>query len=802
MTTEKRKRCRWASLAASVSLACSTLLIAWAAPVAAQGIRAGRVSAAAPAGLDSLPDQSLYLEIILNHLPLRRIVHFVAHGGRLYAEADALKGLGLTWPGASSATGLVALDSLPGLHADYDEADQQLSLMAPMELLGGSPAVLGYTAPPAPKLDPATRTPGLLLNYDVYAQTYQGQRTVSGWSELRMFGAGPGVWRSSGLTQSTSGGIGENRFRNTRLDTSWQMDFPKSMISVTLGDSFSGSLSWTRSMRFGGLRVSRNFDLQPYRVTVPLASFIGQTALPSVVDLYINGIRESRNNVSPGQFELVNAPTINGAGTAQMVITDVTGQRRVVDFSLYNSARMLQKGLADWSFEVGALRRSYGLESFSYAKSPMFSASGRYGLNNYLTLESHGENSDGLTMGGVGALLRLGTGGIFRASYAASNYEAQRGKQYGLGYEWQGSRFSISLSTQRSDDTFRDIGTLEGSTLPTRSSQAFAGVNTHYGQFGASYVQQKFQDGYRSKYVGLNWSRSLGRYGYINVGANRDLEGDGGTNVYVYWSLPLGDNHQAWASTRNQGQGSTTSVGAMRALPGDSDGFGWRVQASQGADAGGQAEVSELTRYGQWRAGAQYWNGQGNGSSNMAYAGASGGLLLMKGSVFPMRRVSDAFALVSTDGIPGVPVKLENRTVGTTDSDGLLLVTPLNAWQNNNLSIDPLVLPADVAVDHVRMTAVPATGSGMLARFPMKEVLTVELSVRKEGGGWVPAGSTATLMPGGQHVTVGYDGRMYLEGPPAGGQLTIRLATGACRVGLPADMPGRGRINLGERTCR
>ncbi len=90
----------------------------------------------------------------------------------------------------------------------------------------------------------------------------------------------------------------------------------------------------------------------------------------------------------------------------------------------------------------------------------------------------------------------------------------------------------------------------------------------------------------------------------------------------------------------------------------------------------------------------------------------------MKGSVFPMRRVYDSFALVSTDGIANVPVKLENRLVGATDDKGLLLVTPLNSWQENDLSVDPLVLPADVSVERVRMKRCPPPAAGWSRAFP------------------------------------------------------------------------------------
>lgn len=793
MTISRRNPYRWTELAASLG-ALAVLMIA---PTAcAQDVIPATTLVPSPA-----KGEELYLEVTLNHVPLRGVEHFSVRGGRLYADAETLKNLGLRWPGSETANGLIALDSLAGLHVTFNAEDQTLNLVAPISMLAGPVAEVGYRAPAAPQLDPASRAPGLLLNYDLYAQHDRYSRSLSGWTELRMFGVGPGVWRTSNLTQTIRGNGGSETFRNTRLDSSWQLDFPESMVSLTLGDSYTGALGWTRTLRFGGLRLSRNFDLQPYRVTVPLDSFRGDATLPSVVDLYVNGIREAQTRVRPGQFQIVSAPVITGAGQAQMVITDITGQRREISFSIYNSARLLQQGLGDWSFEVGKARDDFGLRSFAYDSPPLYSGTVRYGLTNAITLESHAENSDGITMGGIGAASRLGQLGVVSGAYAASRDQSMRGNQYSAGYEWQGERLSVNLSTLRRDASFKDIGTLQGSPLPLRTTQAFIGWSLKHGQVGASYVRQDYRDGPRARYAGLSWSQSLGRYGYLTVSGNRDLDRTMGDSAFVYWSLPLGGRVQTWSSAEHQRAGNSASVGVSQSLPGDIDGWGWRLQSTVGERRGAQAEVNQLTRYGEWRAGSQYFASDNYGAGATTYAGASGGLLLMESRLFPMRRVYDAFALVSTDGIADVPVKLENRLIGATDSGGHLLVTPLNAWQDNDLSIDPRELPADVSVETFRMNAVPATASGMLARFPMKKVEVIEFSVRDETGAWPPAGSSARLSPGDRQLLVGYDGKVYLEDPPAGGRLLIEAETGSCQVQLPAQLPSRGRSNLGEMLC-
>ena len=790
MTTGKRKSCPWTALAASLAALACACPPAWPQP-------------APPRETVTVEEEDLYLDIVLNQVPLRQIVQVTRRGERLFADAGVLRAMGLTWPGAASASGLVALDSLPGLRSTYDAPEQRLYVFVPVELLSGPATSLGYATPPVPELDPAAQAPGLLVNYDVYAQGDGRARSTSGWHEVRMFGVGRGVLRTSSVYQATHAEATGDQVGSVRLDTSWQFDDPARMVSVVLGDAYNSALVWTRTTRFGGLRVSRNFSLQPYRVVVPLASFAGEAVVPSAVDLYINGIREAQGHVGPGRFEAVSAPLLNGAGQAQMVITDITGQSRVIDFNLYNSARLLQQGLNDWSLEVGALRRDYGLRSNVYADKPMTTGSLRHGVTDQFTAEAHGEFTADLAMGGLGAVLLVDRRwGVVSASYAASRHASRQGHQYGASYEWQGPRLNVNVATLRRGEDFRDVASLDGATLPRRTDQAFVGVTVGRGQIGASYVRQDQPLGARTSYANVSWTHSFEARGNVSIGVSRDLDGESGTQAHLYWSMPLGDRHHAWISLEQQRQGNTATAGAMRTLPGDRDGWGWRVEADAGEKAGAAAEVAQLTRFGMWRVGAQHWKHHGTGGSTVGYANANGGLLWMDRGLFPMRRVYDAFALVSTDGIAGVPVMLENRFIGTTDRNGQLLVTPLNAWENNDLSIDPLVLPDDVSVRHVRLAAVPATGSGVLARFPMRAQVVVELSLRDANGQWVAAGSPVTLAPGGHKSTVGYDGRVYLEDPPAGGRVTVSKEYGTCSVDLPRTLPPRGRINLGELPCR
>lgn len=764
--------------------------------------------------LAELPDprhQELYLEVTVNQVPAAALSRFVLSDGRLHASAATLRDLGVRWPGGDEAQGLVALDTLPGLQFDYDSSRQRVSLLVPVDLLDATPVRQGYAAPPPLLPDPSTRLPGLAVNYDLYGQTDRHALSASAWSELRLFGIGRGVFVSTGTLRAVRPDGARGHYDALRLDSSWEFDDPERMLTVTVGDTVTGALSWTRPTRIGGLRISRNFSLQPYRVTTPLASFAGEAVLPSTVDILINGIRQSSQQVQPGQFVIESAPLLSGAGNAQMVITDINGQRRVMDFPLYGTPQLLAAGLTDWSVELGAVRRGYGQDSFNYAGDPVLSATGRLGMSDRTTLEGHAEASPDLQMGGIGANWRLGDrGGLLTAAAAGSRSGSLRGTLARLGYQWSSPRFNLFASSTRRSAGFRDVASLETGAMPRRTDQAFVGFNTALGQFGGSYIVQSDQTDETRRYATLNWSRQLPRHSTLSMSVSRGLDDDTGTSAYLFWSMQLDRNTSVSATARRTNGRDSLAVGAHRSPHSDLGGWGWRTQAILGDRPGAQAELNRLGRHGQWAVGANHWQGDGGmPSTTTAYASASGGLALVRGHAYAMRRIHDAFAVVDTNGFADIPVRLENRVIGHTDDNGLLLVSRLNAWQANRLSIDPLDLPANTRLGDTTITAVPGRLSGMLAAFEVERIVSVELSLRDPLGEPLPAGSRVWLdrddaIAGEPADTVvGHDGVVWLANPPPGARLHVVTAGGgSCSAELRGLDALDGTIHLEEVICR
>lgn len=732
--------------------------------------------------------QTLYLEVTLNSAP-RGLLPFIDAQGQLLASPETLRQLGF----AARGDAPVALDRIAGVVVRYDASLQTLALDVPLDLLQLPTTELQRAPEPTPV---ATASPGALLNYDVYGSYNDGGGNLALTSEVRLFGLGRGVLHNTAVTRSYRLS-GERRWRgeSVRLDTAWRLDFPESAVSLTVGDFYSGFLDWSRPVRMGGIHVGRNYGLQPYRVLTPTASFLGQAVVPSTVELYVDGLRQYNGEVPVGPFQLAAQPGITGTGSAQVVITDAFGRMQTLDFSFYGTQQLLAPGLSDWSLGAGRMRSDYGVRSFAYDDAVVASGTWRRGMSATFTAEAHAEGGGGVRKAGIGGWWALGAAGVVNASYSHGRLHDQAGGQYTVGYSWNNRRFNINLNSQRTHGDYRDLGALQGNVPADISEQATLGVNLGVaGSLSGSYLRLRYPAGIDSpgldnRYASLFWSRTFNRRWSAYLSLSQSLEDSSDRSAYLSVSLDLGGNRQASIASQHTGGDQTYTADLFQPVPGDGSqgGYGWRVQARSGADgAGGLAELGWLNSVGRYSAGVSAQGGDAFG-----YASASGSLVWMSGHVFAAREITDAFAVVSTDGLPGIPVRLENRLIGTTDRNGLLLVTPLLSWQRNRLSIDTLGLPADIRADQVDTWVTPRQSAGTGVGFGLRRTVASELTLLDAGGETLPLGSQVVLADG-RSALVGHDGRTYFEDLPHPALLRVTLPDGShCRVTVAAAVQAR-----------
>ena len=338
---------------------------------------------------------------------------------------------------------------------------------------------------------------------------------------------------------------GNGQDRSVRLDTSWTTSFPDELLSLRVGDTLTDAQSWSRATRIGGVQIGTNFGLQPYLITAPLPSFIGSATLPSDIQLYVNGLRQYSGQVPAGPFQLNTIPNINGVGNAQVVLTNALGQTTTLNFSLYGEHRLLQQGLSDWSAEAGFVRKNYGLDSFDYGHDAAGSGTWRYGLTNNLTVEAHAEATHDLTNEGVGGDWLLGTaGGVLSASVAHSENAGQTGAQYGLGYSWSDSRFTLGANEgSRTTGSYRDVATLYGGPPPSLSAQVFGSYNfDRLGNIGVSYIDLRNSVQSKSRFANAYWFKSFGRGLSLNFSVSEDLNDSRNRTAFLSATLSLDRN--------------------------------------------------------------------------------------------------------------------------------------------------------------------------------------------------------------------------------------------------------------------
>lgn len=746
----------------------------------------------------------LYLEVTLNGEATGRLMT-ARQGprGLLVSRAD-LRELGLERgalarpPQAPEASDAIVLDDIAGLRYRYDAAAQSLALMADDSLR--TPFVLSARA--AARAPRAGATPGAVLNFNGILQSPRqgGSSAAIAALEARVFNE-RGVFSTSGVASSIGG---QRRF--VRHDSFWSESDADTLRTLRLGDTITSSLNWNRALRIGGVQWSKSFSLRPDLATFPMPSIGGSAAVPSALQLYVNGVQQYSGEVPGGPFRLNQVGGVNGAGEATVVTRDALGRATSVSLPLYVDARMLGAGLSDFSVEAGVPRRAFGTSSFGYRGAPVASASARYGWNDALTVEAHAEAAPRLFNGGAGALVALGRFGVVNANLAASGGGRggmRAGLQAGIGYQYVARRFSVELQSQRAWSSYADLSARDGAPAPRASGRAVlalalggrVSMNASYAAYraGAPAYDGTPADGdadagqgagQQPRIVAAGITRSFRGGVFASVAAFDNLDRGKGRGVFLSLSMALGRDSVA-AVTAGSQNGAAQRSASVSSAPDMAGGVGWTVQDSRLGDAQLRtAQVQYLGRYGQAALTAQNSGGAsgraGSGGTSVTFEGV-GALVLMDGAAAATRSVGAGFALVSTGGVADVPVLHENRLIGVTDAGGHLLVPALNANVGNLLAIDTSGLAADRRVPLTMQSVNPRSLAGMLVRFPIEAYQAANIVLVDAQGAPLAVGASVRHRESGKQGMVGFDGMAFVDDLQARNHLEIDLGAAAGR---------------------
>jgi outer membrane usher protein len=785
-----------------------------------------------------LERKNLQLDVVINGTPIKMIASFVLFGNdRIGATPEELQEIGLRLNGPHDPNKIVLLDEIPTLSYVYVERIQTIRIAVDDRYRKGQTFDLSGAASPSIRTQAAW---GAVLNYDVLGASGTDRSFLAyNGSSLTLDGRAfspYGTFQQSAIVRSGP----QQSTDVVRLDTSFRYSDPQRMITYGAGDTINGGLAWTRPVRIGGLQAQSNFLLRPDLVTIPLPSMGGSAAVPSTVDVYINNMKTFSQEVPAGPFGVSNIPLLSGAGNAELVIRDSAGHETKSTLPFYASSSLLSPGLMGWSVEAGLPRLSYGSGSDVYVNSPIGSATLRRGIFDWMTLEGHAEVGAGLTNGGVGAVFRTGNVGVADAALSASTGNGNSGLQTYLSYETRLFGLNISASSQRTIGTYNDLASttarLSVSTanqlqnlsgffnylspgylvaLPAFSTSAlsiYASARPSLAldrvtfsaplsfdeksNLSTSFIHLLSGSGTLSNIWTGTFTRSMPFGTSVFATIFHDFGCDRNTGFYAGLTIPIGPSASISTGVSAGRSGTAGSIDAVRSLGPEPGSYGWSVHDAEGSTIDRRASVSYRSNYGTIQAGA-----------GETYSGTSaalelrGSIATMDGGIFLSNWIDDGFAVVNV-GVPGVAVLHENRTAGVTDSQGMLLLPALRAYQKNKIEVDPVNLPVDAEIESTHEIVSPADRAGALVKFHVRsDRASALVTFVRADGSVVPAGARGRI-DGGNEFVVGYDGQAFIGDLGDTNRASIETSGGPCTATFAfAARPGE-QVQIAPVACR
>lgn len=690
----------------------------------------------------------------------------------------------------------VSLSSLSSLNYEIDETNQSVQIeVETAGLIKNEYLGVGSNARNAGAED------------NIFAGFLDYRFSASGNEE----GGGVGVFFEPGVTFPKSTFV--TQFFNQdlsesldliRLESRWIKDFQSQRLRLAVGDmnttSARGDTSFTSGYRFGGIQIGTNFALAPGEITYPLPSIYGEASSKSSLELYINDSLRFQGSTRPGPFSIERPGLISGSGNMQLVVRDLLGRESVIEKPFQVSPRLLTPGLVDWQFNVGALRENFARKSNDYGES-FGSFRYRRGVTDWLTAQGMFEYSNSYNLWGISSSVLVPTFGLLSLGLMDSKTTLNSGRRINFGLENQYERINYAIRATRSDAGFQTLGTLESLNEVEQEGLVAMGLRLSKGlNASLSYVTRSEFDGSDYSISRILVSKSLGKYGRLSLSTSliqgqdlRLIDGEESfadindisvNAVYVYnfgnrKSLTISQDLDRERGVQEK-EVQRTRLTYRKSRPLDL-GTGYSVTARY-ADSSdrevvdGTLAVQKNTILGDARANVRIDEDQ-----NYSYfSDFEGSLVVAEGRVMGQRSLQSGFAVVNLEDSPGVTIYKDNRPAAITNSRGVAVVTGLQPYNTNRLSIRDYELPIEASIDSLDVELVPRHFGAVQGNFGVSYTLNQLTEIVSLTDDFLPAGTKVRSKSSDSIYYVAYDGRVYLTNLNKGEVFVASLPNGDC----------------------
>ncbi|MDV2440156.1 fimbria/pilus outer membrane usher protein [Acinetobacter gerneri] len=760
----------------------------------------------------------LFLLVFLNHSELNDLLPFQQDkDGQLFAYASDLRHIRIKIDASIPDQQLVALKSVENLKYQYDVDNQNIQIQVPSTELQNYTVNL-QNGPVSNndllKLKPLTAA---ILNYSVNNTKTNENNYVSGYLEA-LLNSQYGNLSNRFLFNSSQDEY-YNAQNFVRLDSNWQYIDPIKVRSYVIGDFISNTPSWGNSIRLAGFQWSSAYTQRSDIVTAALPQFSGSAALPSSLDLFINQQKIYSGQVPSGPFEVRSLPFISG-NEITLVTKDATGQQIKTKQAYYYSAKILAKGINEFSVDVGIPRYNYGLQSNDYDENLiMGSGSMRYGYSNSLTLSSNIESSsDGLINVGGGFAKNLWNRAVLNFNLAGSQYDNEQGLLSSVGIEARiNSQLSLNTDYQHTTDQYYNLARvaddkytqkqLNNTTVDQNVKNSAnakdilrAGINWNIASgfmLSTNYNKVEYQDD-QYEMLNLNLSGSLSRNVGFYATGYKNLNQSNNYGFYLGINYTPTSKYRATTSIKNDGGdiGYRQEINSTNSSAIGNLGWGAAYEHRDQSD-------DYATAYLNYRTHPAYLSARYStyGNEYQSQFTASGSLVAASGRVFAANEVGDAYAIIENAG-PKSHIMNGGVDLGETDAQGRFFISNLTPYTQHRIYLDPTNLPLDWQTNDTERNIMTGYRQGTRVDFTTQKVLSATAIILDKNQKPIAAGYNAVLNQSSAS-TIGYDGEVFMQGLQAKNTLTVDLLdAGQCEIHFDYDEKHSSTQKIGPFICQ
>ncbi len=734
------------------------------------------------------------------------ILPFVANGVRrgeafvvlsdddVWMDIAALSGAGINVGSAGERAAregrqLVSLRSLaPLVSYEVDLGALELRIQADPSMLGVT-TITKESNRPADLEVLASR--GGFLNYRATLQSFDD---VSGFVD--------GGWSLGGhLVYSSALLDPDGDFR--RGTTNLIVDQPGRMRRVTFGDAFARTDQLGGNAQIGGVTLSREFLLDPYFVRYPSLDFAGSIATPSTVEVYINGALVDRRELPPGRFEIDKVAVPAGRGAATVLIRDAFGGERIIAEPYYASSLVLDKGLSEYSYSLGALRENESTESFDYGE-PAFIAAHRWGVTDRFTVGYRAEGTEDLWSAGASVATRFLLGEV-AVHGGASEANGAQGTAFAARYAFITRSYSAAVSWMRMSEEYATLSlapeidrTTERVDLLTSLRVGRLDLSLH----GSVETRRDFEGTDRIALL-ATWPIAARATVFTSAGVS-ETDGDRSPELSVGLTWNLGFLRSAGIRFDDRDDRSALNVSVQQNLARE-PGWGYRLDGSVNEDD----DSSSVLLQRQTDDVLLEVSANPSVGSDAVNISAAGGLAWGGGRVHLMRAAQQSYAIVRIPGVEGVRVYVSNLEAGRTDAKGELVVTDLVPYYGNRIRIEDADIPMNYRVDDTERIIAPPLRGGVVVEFnvvPATSVGGIVVIAQPDGSIRIPATGELRLesSSGARAVSpLGRGAEFYFEDiAPGAYDAEVVDEKGICRMTLRIHSSDQPMQDVGTVTCK